>query len=107
MTTPKEAGVLLDHFKKIYKEKYGKSPKVNTYSDKWGMIDTIDDHGFDKTRELLDYYISTGSDWHSIKDFYRRADVYRESMEAGKRDRMYRERLMQQTKERVEQEKGE
>lgn len=106
MTTAKEATALLTYFKKVYKKKHGTLPKINSYADKWGMIDTIDDHGTETTKEIIDYYISVG-DNHYIKDFFRRSDAIRAGMEESKRDREYRQRLMQETKERVEREKSE
>ena len=40
----------------LYKETYKKPPIVNKYREKWAMQDVIDSVGYDRSKELLEYY---------------------------------------------------
>ena len=40
----------------LYKKQYGRLPIVNKYREKWAMNDVIDSVGYDRARELLEYY---------------------------------------------------
>ena len=49
---------LLNYYTKLYTDKYGRKPVVNIYKEKWAMNDVIESVGYDRAKELLDYYAS-------------------------------------------------
>ena len=52
--------ILLTDYSNLYKERYGKAPRLNKFREKWAMQDVIDSVGYDRARELLRYYFKIG-----------------------------------------------
>jgi hypothetical protein len=103
-TTQKQAHAVISYYQKLFKKKYGYAPKINRYVEKWGMIDTIDDNGYEGTMELLDYYFTTGAEGHTLSNFYRTAHLLTASKMDAERDAERRRQILEETKQRVEQE---
>ena len=69
-----EPYILLGIYESLYFAKYNKKPKLNKYREKWAMQDVIDSIGFDRTKELLEYYFKTGRSSHPISFFFYNFD---------------------------------
>lgn len=69
MANNKEPYILLTHYQSLYKDKYGKVPTINKFREKWGMQDVIDSVGFERAKELLNYYFTTGKLGHQYSSF--------------------------------------
>ena len=94
--------ILLTDYSNLYKEKYGKTPRLNKFREKWAMQDVIDSVGYDRAREVLAYYFKTNKMGHPLNFFYNNFDRMDAFMENSEKDKQTRRKLMQATKELVE-----
>lgn len=70
MAAPKEAHTLTSHFKKLWKEKYGTNPVVNSHATRWAFDSMLKDMGPVEARGLIEYYFETASqNQHSLDWF--------------------------------------
>lgn len=98
----KQEYVLLSLYSKLFKDRYGRSPTINKYRERWGMLDAIDSIGYDSVEECLKYYFHTNVDAHSLNYFFNNFDKILEAMNAKKQDAERRAMLMEETRRRVE-----
>jgi hypothetical protein len=98
----KEPYILISLYQNLYKEKYGKVVSINKFREKWAMQDVIDSVGFDRARDILEYYFKTGKNRHPLNFFYNNFDRIEDMMIQIKEDRINRSRLLQETKRMVE-----
>lgn len=103
MANNKEPYILLTHYQNLYKDKYGKVPTINKFREKWGMQDVIDSVGFDRTKELLNYYFTTGKPGHPIQFFYYNFDKIDQVNKEIQKDKTNRRILREATKKMVEE----
>ena len=100
--TAQTAHKMIGVYKKLYKDKYGNTPVVNAYRDKWGMLDMLESLGEADTRLMLEYHLSTGApptlDW-----LYKNFDVLYRAYNEKIEDERNRERLRQETKKYMEE----
>lgn len=100
MNKNQQAQALLTQFSNLYLKAYGFKPSLNRYRAKWGMVDVIDSVGYDRSKELLDYYFSCEAE-HTVEHFFNNFDrldgMRRESEDDAKR----RARLRRETMERM------
>jgi hypothetical protein len=99
----KEPYILLSLFQNLYKEKYGKATSINKFREKWAMQDVIDSVGFDRAKELLEYYFNLTKHGHTIQFFlynFDKMDTVRTEIE---KDKEKRRLLLEETKKMVEQ----
>ena len=94
--------ILLTDYSNLYKETYGKAPRLNTFREKWAMQDVIDSVGYDRARELLKYYFRTNKTGHPLNFFYNNFDRMDAFMESSEKDKETRRKLMAATKKLVE-----
>lgn len=66
------------------------------------MQSVIDSVGFTRAGELLRYYFKTSKPGHPLLFFYNNFDRMDTFMENSEKDKQTRKKLMQQTKEMVE-----
>jgi hypothetical protein len=77
-------------------------PSINRYREKWAMQDVIDSIGFDRAKELIEYYFSTGKNGHPIQFFFfnfDKIDIMQREIEKDKKNRKI---LQEATKKLVE-----
>jgi hypothetical protein len=86
----------------MYKEKYGKMPFLNKYREKWAMQDVIDSVGFDRAKELIEYYFTTGKSGHPLQFFFFNFDKIDAIQKEIKKDKVNRRILQEATKKLVE-----
>jgi hypothetical protein len=87
----------------LYKDKYGKVPTINKFREKWGMQDVIDSVGFDRAKDLLSYYFTTGKPGHPIQFFYYNFDKIDQVNKEIEKDKTNRRMLREATKKMVEE----
>ena len=104
MATNKEPYILLTIYMALYEQKYGKKPRINKYKEKWAMQDVLDSIGFDKAKDVLNYYFRTGKNGHPLNFFYNNFDRLEDMMMQINKDVANRARLLEQTKRLVEEE---
>jgi len=55
----REPYILLTIYQNLYEERHGRKVTLNKFREKWGMQDVIDSVGFDRAKELIEYYFKT------------------------------------------------
>ena len=103
----KQAYSLVSLYIALYKSRYNKQPLVNRYREKWAMQDVIDSVGFDRAKELLEYYFKCTKSGHPLQWFFYNFDRLDDIMVKSELDADKRKRLREQTKLLVEQELNE
>lgn len=96
--------ILIGIYQSLYLDRYGKKPRINKYREKWAMQDVIDSVGYDRAKELLEYYFKTGKPGHPLNFFYYNFDKIDQMKHDIDIDKVNRERLREQTKRMVESE---
>ena len=100
----KQAYALVSLYISLYKNRYNKQPLVNRYREKWAMQDVIDTVGFDRSKELLEYYFKCNKIGHPLNWFLYNFDRLDDVLIRSKEDVERRKELRKQTKNLVEQE---
>ena len=95
--------ILISIYEMLYKEKYNRTPKINKYREKWAMQDVIDSIGFDRARDVLEYYFKTNKPGHPLQNFFFNFDKLDAVMVELEKDKLVREKLRMQTKQMVEE----
>ena len=90
-------------YESLYKDKYGNSPKMNKFREKWAMQDVIDSVGFDRAKELLVYYFSLPKGGHPLNFFFYNFDRIDSAISEVERDKERRRLLLEETKKMVEE----
>ena len=90
-------------YESLYKDKYGSSPKMNKFREKWAMQDVIDSVGFDRAKELLVYYFSLPKGGHPLNFFFYNFDRIDSAISEVERDKERRRLLLEETKKMVEE----
>ena len=102
MASDKLPYILIGIYESLYKDKYKKAPRINKYREKWAMQDVIDSVGYDRAKELLEYYFKTSKSGHPLNFFYYNFDKIDRIKHDIDLDKVNRERLREQTKRMVE-----
>lgn len=102
MASDKDSYILISLYKTLYKEKYGKVPTINQYREKWAMKDVVDSVGFDRAKELLEYYFKTSKYGHPLTFFYYNFDQIDRINRDVAKDLENRRSLREATKKLVE-----
>ena len=98
----KEPYVLIGLYEKLYFEKYNKKPRLNKFREKWAMQDVIDSVGYDRARELIEYYFKTSKNGHPLNFFFYNFDRIDQVETEIQKDKANRVMLREQTKKLVE-----
>lgn len=99
----KLAHALVTKYSDLYEIKYNKKPTINRHREKWAMNDVIDSVGYDRAKELLEYYFRVTKPGHPLTFFYYNFDKMDDSMVKLQQDKERREFLLAQTKKMVEE----
>lgn len=100
----KQAYSLVSLYISLYKNKYEKQPVVNRYREKWAMQDVIDSIGYERAKELLEYYFKCNKSGHPLNWFLYNFDRLDDMMLQSTKDKSLRLTLRKQTQIMVEQE---
>ncbi len=100
----KQAYTLVSLYIALYKNKYNNQPRVNRYREKWAFQDVIDTVGFDRSKELLEYYFKCNKQGHPLNWFLYNFDRLDDALVKSEKDTERRKVLRQNTKILVEQE---
>ena len=94
---------LLTFYTKLFHDRYGRKPVVNLYKEKWAMNDVIDSVGFDRAKELLEYYFKVNNPSHNLTWFFYNFDRMDEMFQKSEEDKERRARIREKTKQMVEE----
>ena len=103
MASEKQPYILMTLYESLYKDKYGNAPKLNKFREKWAMQDVIDSVGFDRAKELLQYYFSLPKGGHPLNFFFYNFDRIDSAVSEVERDKERRRLLLEETKKMVEE----
>ena len=104
MATKKDnSNSLLNYFLKAYKARYSETPaNFNRYAKKWGFADMLEDLGFERGVQIIDYFFELSVS-HDVDTLFKHYGTYNESYEAAEVDRQKRAQLAIETQKRVEE----
>lgn len=94
--------ILISLYETLYFQKYNKKPRLNKFREKWAMQDVIDSVGFDRARELVEYYFKTSKSGHPLSFFFYNFDKIDQLQSEIEKDKVNRARLREETKRIVE-----
>jgi hypothetical protein len=100
-TATKQTHALISLYVKIWTKKYGEAPNINRYRERWGFQAMIDDLGYDRSREVVEYYFNTPRIGHPVKYLLLNYDRLDTIMKEIAEDELRRKELRRKTEERV------
>lgn len=99
----KQSYTLLSLYEKLYSDKYNKKPRINKYKEKWAMGDVIESIGFDRAKELIEYYFRVTKQGHPIQWFFYNFDRLDDMLLQSEEDIRRRKKLREATRKMVEE----
>lgn len=90
-------------YQNLYKDKYGRAVTINKFREKWAMQDVIDSVGFDRAKELIEYYFGLNKNGHPLQFFFYNFDKMDALKLEIEKDKEKRRLLLEETKKMVEQ----
>jgi hypothetical protein len=99
----KQPYALLSLYEKLYTEKYNKTARLNKFKEKWAMQDVIESVGYDRARELLEYYFRVTKQGHPLQWFFYNFDRLDDMLLQSKEDDERRRKMREATKRMVEE----
>jgi hypothetical protein len=93
---------LLNYYIKLYENKYGRKPIVNIYKEKWAMADVVESIGYDRAKELLDYYFTVTNPSHQLTWFFYNFDRLDDMLNKTEQDKERRAKIRAASKTMVE-----
>jgi hypothetical protein len=99
----KLAYALVTLYTNLYKNVYNRDPKVNKHRDKWAMQDVIDSVGYERAKQIMEYYFKITKPGHPMNWFLYNFDRLDDVMTKKQEDELRRQKLREQTKRMVEE----
>lgn len=99
----KQPYTLLSLYEKLYSEKYNRSPRLNKYKEKWAMQDVIESIGYERSRELIEYYFKVTKHGHPLQWFLYNFDRLDDMLLQSEEDEKRRRKMREATKKMVEE----
>lgn len=66
---------VVGHYKKCYKQKYGKEPYVNLHKYKYMAFETLNGYkDYDHVKKIIEYYFTLQKEGHPIEWMFRNFD---------------------------------
>jgi hypothetical protein len=103
MANSREPYILLTLYQNLYKDKYTRALTINKFREKWAMQDVIDSVGFDRAKELIEYYFELNKNGHPLQFFFYNFDKMDSLKTEIEKDKEKRRLLLEETKKMVEQ----
>jgi hypothetical protein len=100
-TITKQANGLVTLYMKMFDERYGRKPQLNRYREKWGFQDMITDLGYDRAKEIVEYYFKTSKPGHPVAFLLNNYDKINGYYDEKKNDDEKRRKLRADTAARV------
>jgi hypothetical protein len=98
----KQPYALLSLYEKLYSDKYQRAARLNKFKEKWAMQDVIESVGYDRARELLEYYFRVTKQGHPLQWFFYNFDRLDDMLLQSEEDTQRRRKLREATKKMVE-----
>lgn len=102
--TSKQIHTLITLFLNNYEKRYSKKPmNFNRNRDKWGFQSMIEDLGFDRATEIINYYFETNRYGHPSSYLLLNYDKINQRMTDREQDEQTRKELLAESAKRVEE----
>lgn len=102
-TLTKQVNALISLYIKCYRDKHKSDPTLNRYREKWGFNSMLEDLGYERAREVIEYYFSTGANGHTVQKLLQNYDRYSRTLTEIAHDAEEREKLRRETEIRVKE----
>lgn len=99
----KQPYALLSLYESLYSQRYSKKPRLNKYKEKWAMADVIESIGYERSRELLEYYFKVSKQGHPLQWFFYNFDRLDDMLMQSQEDNQRRKKMREATKRMVEE----
>lgn len=100
-TETQKINALITLFINSYKAKYGYAPNINRYREKWGFQDMMNDLGYARAKEIIEFYFTTNRVGHPVIELFRNYDRLNDLEQELALDAIKRLELRRQTEQRV------
>lgn len=87
----------------LHNQMYKKASVVNKYREKWAMQDVVDSVGYERAKELLEYYFKMDKAGHPIQWFFYNFEKIDMAITQSQEDKVRREKIRLKTKAMVEE----
>jgi hypothetical protein len=87
----------------LFKETYKKPAVINRYREKWAMQEVIDSVGYDRSKQLLEYYFKTTRSGHPLTWFFYNFEKLDLALHEKDSDEFRRELIRAKTKSMVQE----
>lgn len=91
------AFALLNHYSKLYKDRYGKAPQINKYKEKWAASSILEDYGQDQAFKVMDYYFTLSKEGHPLNYMFNNFDNIQSTMQSNIKDEEIRRQRRKET----------
>jgi len=99
----KQPYALLSLYESLYSDKYSKKPRINKYKEKWAMADVISSIGYERARDLLQYYFKVTKQGHPLQWFFYNFDRLDDMLTQSEEDQLKRKKMREATRKMVEE----
>lgn len=96
----KQANELVTLYITLFKQRFGKSPVLNRYKQRFALSDILEDMAFEDLETLLKYYIKVDAE-PSLTNFCYEYDELYVKMQRDAKDDQERHQLRRETEQRV------
>lgn len=93
------AYALISDYVCLYKNRYGITPLVNKYKEKWAMLSLVEDFGSEEVNKTINYYFNINKEGHPLNWFYNNFSTVHSSRLAAERDKELRAQQRKKTQE--------
>lgn len=101
-TLTKQGNALVTLYVSEFVEKYsGKTPTINRHRDKWGFQSMVEDLGYERARQVVQYYFKTGRVGHPLQYLLYNYEKLDAILKELAEDEVKREELRKLTEKRV------
>lgn len=90
-TLAQKANALITYYVKAYQEVHPHAPMINRNKQRWGFQAMSQDLGYDRAKEVIDYFLSSKKVVHDVADLlwnYEKINVQLEEFEKDEKDRL-------------------
>ena len=102
-TLVKYGNALINLYTTTYSEKYGRAPVINRHRDKWGFQSMAEDLGYERSKEVIEYYFRTGRVGHPLQHLLYNYEKLDTILKELAEDEVKRAELRKMTEQRVKE----
>lgn len=102
--TTAQINSMINRYLKNYEGVYGQRPQdFNRFREKWGFRDMIEDLGYSRSEQIVDYYFETRHVGHPVNTLFYEYDKLDKILTERAADEENRARLRRESEQRVKE----